>query len=64
MRALDTRSAELCGAVVLHAIENGVLAIWANNRPQTLLVMPPLVIAPEEVDMVLAGIERALSAVT
>jgi acetylornithine/succinyldiaminopimelate/putrescine aminotransferase len=63
MRALDTRSAELCGAVVLHAIENGVLAIWANNRPQTLLVMPPLIISPDEVDAVLAGIERALTAV-
>ena len=63
MRALDTRSPELCGALVLHAIENGVLAIWANNRPQTLLVMPPLVISADEVDAVLDRIGRAVAAV-
>jgi putrescine aminotransferase len=63
MRALDTHSADLCGTLVLHAIQNGVLAIWANNRPQTLLVMPPLVIAPDEVDAVVAGLDRALAAV-
>ncbi len=59
MRALDTRSPEVCGSLVLHAIENGVLAIWANNRPETLLVMPPLVIGPAEVDEVIDGIGRA-----
>ena len=37
MRALDTRSPEVCATLVLHAIENGVLAIWANNRPETLV---------------------------
>ena len=63
MRALDTHSAEVCGSLVLHAIENGVLAIWANNRPETLLVMPPLVIRPAEVDEVLDGIGRAAAAV-
>ena len=62
-RALDTRSPEVCGSLVLHAIENGVLAIWANNRPETLLVMPPLVIRPAEVDEVIDGIGRALAAV-
>jgi acetylornithine/succinyldiaminopimelate/putrescine aminotransferase len=63
MRALDTRSPAVCGSLVLHAIENGVLAIWANNRPETLLVMPPLVIGPDEVDEVIDGIGRALAAV-
>ena len=63
MRALDTRSAEVCANLVQQSIANGVLAIWANNRPQTLLVMPPLVIAPAEVDAVIAGIDRALAAV-
>ena len=63
MRALDTRSPDVCGSLVLHAIENGVLAIWANNRPETLLVMPPLVIRPAEVDEVIDRLGRALAAV-
>jgi adenosylmethionine-8-amino-7-oxononanoate aminotransferase len=36
-----------------------VLAIWANNRQETLLVMPPLVIDAAEVDEVLDGLGRA-----
>jgi acetylornithine/succinyldiaminopimelate/putrescine aminotransferase len=62
MRALDTPSPEVCARLVPAVIDNGVLAIWANNRQETLLVMPPLVIAPDEVDEVLAGIERAAAA--
>jgi len=62
MRALDTPSAEVCQRLVLHTIANGVLAIFANNRQETMLVMPPLVIAPDEVDAVLEGIGRAVVA--
>ncbi len=62
MRALDAHSRELCSSVVLHGIENGVIAIWANNRPETLLVMPPLVISATEVDEVIAGLDRAVRA--
>ena len=63
MRALDTPSADVCSRVMLEAIEHGVLAIWANNRQETLLVMPPLVITPDEVDEVLDGLGHAVAAV-
>jgi putrescine aminotransferase len=59
MRALDTPSPEVCSRLMLGAIEQGVLAIWANNRQETLLVMPPLVISAAEVDEVLDGLDRA-----
>jgi putrescine aminotransferase len=62
MRALDTPSSEVCSRLMLAAIEQGVLAIWANNRQETLLVMPPLVIDPAEVDEVLGGLDRAAAA--
>src|SRR5690606_18710433 len=41
MRALDTASTEACYRFMLEAIDGGVLAIWANNKQETLLVMPP-----------------------
>jgi acetylornithine/succinyldiaminopimelate/putrescine aminotransferase len=65
MRALDTVSSEACSRFMLAAIEAGVLAIWANNRQETLLVMPPLVINAGEIDEILDGLGRAAaSAVT
>lgn len=63
MRVLDTHSVELGAQLMLGAIGNGVLAIIANNRKQSLLVMPPLVISSSEVDEVLAGIDDALAGV-
>jgi putrescine aminotransferase len=61
MRALDTQSTEVCSHLMLAAIEQGVLAIWANNRQETLLVMPPFVIGAGEVDEVLGGLGRAVA---
>jgi 4-aminobutyrate aminotransferase-like enzyme len=46
-------------ATILH----GVLAIRANNQPETLLIMPPLVITEEDVDDVVAAIGAAASVV-
>ena len=59
MRAVDTPSADVCIRLVMATIENGVLAIWANNRQEAMQVMPPLVISPDEVDEVLAVLDRA-----
>jgi acetylornithine/succinyldiaminopimelate/putrescine aminotransferase len=59
MRAVDTPSADVCIRLVMATIENGVLAIWANNRQEAMQVMPPLVISPDEVDEVLAALDRA-----
>ncbi len=63
MRVLDTHSEELGAKMMLGAIGNGVLAIIANNRKQSLLVMPPLVISAPEVDEVLDGLDRALASI-
>ena len=41
--------------------QNGVLAVFADHRPATIQIMPPLIIQPEEVDFVLEGLDRALS---
>ncbi len=63
MRVLDTHSEALGTELMLGAIRNGVLAIIANNRKQSLLVMPPLVISGGEVDEVLTGLDRALASI-
>jgi acetylornithine/succinyldiaminopimelate/putrescine aminotransferase len=47
---------------MLAAIDLGVLAVWANNRQETLLVMPPLVIGASEIGEVLDGLDRAAAA--
>ena len=59
MQALDTHSSGHCLALMMAALDEGVLAIWANNHQETLLVMPPLVITPDEVDEVLRRLGRA-----
>jgi acetylornithine/succinyldiaminopimelate/putrescine aminotransferase len=64
MMALQTHSDEQGIELARQSIENGVLAIFANNRRSALIVMPPLVIAPDEVDEVLAGLGAALGAMS
>jgi acetylornithine/succinyldiaminopimelate/putrescine aminotransferase len=44
---------------MLEAIDAGVLAIWANNNQETLLVMPPLVIEADDVDAIIDGLSTA-----
>jgi acetylornithine/succinyldiaminopimelate/putrescine aminotransferase len=43
--------------------QNGVLAVFANHRPSTIQLLPPLIIQPEEVDFVLQALERSLRAI-
>ena len=62
MQAIDTRSTELCYRLMIAAIEHGVLAIWANNRQETLLVMPPLVVSAAEVDEIVDRLDKAATA--
>jgi acetylornithine/succinyldiaminopimelate/putrescine aminotransferase len=64
MMALQTHSDEQGVTLAQQSIENGVLAIFANNRRSALIVMPPLVISPDEVDEVLTGLDAALSAMS
>lgn len=39
--------------------QNGVLAVFADYRPSTIQIMPPLIIQPEEVDFVLQALDRS-----
>ncbi len=44
--------------------QNGVLAVFANHRPNTVQIMPPLIIQPDEVDFVLEALDRSLAFIT
>jgi acetylornithine/succinyldiaminopimelate/putrescine aminotransferase len=53
-----------CGPAMTRALgERGVLALFANYDPSVLQVMPPLVITPDEIDIVLEAMDGALAAV-
>jgi putrescine aminotransferase len=64
MQALDTPSTEICSSLMAATIDHGVLAIWANNRQQTLLIMPPLVITESDVDGIVGRIGEAAAEVS
>jgi acetylornithine/succinyldiaminopimelate/putrescine aminotransferase len=59
MRALDTVSFGACYRLMLEAIDGGVLVVWANNKQETLLVMPPLVVEADEIDEIVAILHGA-----
>ncbi|HET6954147.1 MAG TPA: aminotransferase class III-fold pyridoxal phosphate-dependent enzyme [Acidimicrobiales bacterium] len=59
MRALDTVSPEDCYRFMLEAIDGGLLVVWANNKQDTLLVMPPLVVEADEIDEILHILDGA-----
>jgi len=55
---------EQLGPMMTYALgQNGVIAIFADFRPSTLQILPPLIIQPEEVDEVLAAMDRSLNMV-
>jgi acetylornithine/succinyldiaminopimelate/putrescine aminotransferase len=41
--------------------QHGVLAVFADHRPNTVQIMPPLIIQPAEVDFVLEALDRSLA---
>jgi putrescine aminotransferase len=59
MRALDTVSPEACYRFMLEAIDGGVLVVWANNKQETLLVMPPLVVEADDIDEIVDILDGA-----
>lgn len=59
MRALDTVSPEACYRLMLEAIDGGLLVVWANNKQETLLVMPALVVEADEIDEILHVLDGA-----
>ena len=44
--------------------QNGVVAVFADFRPSTVQIMPPLIIQPDEVDFVLEALDRSLAFLT
>jgi 4-aminobutyrate aminotransferase-like enzyme len=48
---------------MVEAIGGGLLVVWANNRQETLLVMPPLVVEADEVDEILQLLDRVAAQV-
>jgi acetylornithine/succinyldiaminopimelate/putrescine aminotransferase len=59
MRALDTASPDDCYRLMLAAIDGGLLVVWANNKQETLLVMPPLVVEADEIDEIIGILDGA-----
>ena len=43
--------------------ENSVLALFSGNEPSVMRLMPPLVIQPQEVDLVLEALDRSMAAI-
>jgi acetylornithine/succinyldiaminopimelate/putrescine aminotransferase/acyl-coenzyme A synthetase/AMP-(fatty) acid ligase len=60
MAGLQTRDAEAGETLMRAAIGRGVLATVAHNSPDTLLVMPPLIITADEIEHLLAVLEQAV----
>jgi len=58
MIGLETADDQLGPLMTMGLAQNGVLAIFANHRPSTIQIMPPLIIQAEEVDFVLDALDK------
>lgn len=53
-----------CGPMLTRALgQNGVLAIFAGLDPSVTIIMPPLIVTEEEVDLVLEALDRSYQTV-
>jgi len=53
-----------CGPMLTRALgQNGVLAIFAGLDPSVTIIMPPLVVTEEEVDLILEALDHSYQAV-
>jgi len=60
MMAFELKEDRL-GPMMTYALgKNGVIAVFSDFRPKAMQIMPPLIIQPEEVDLVLDAMDRAL----
>ena len=62
MLALETHSPAQGLELTRQSFAHGLLALFAFNRQSTLQIMPPLVIAADEVDEVLERLDAAVEA--
>jgi acetylornithine/succinyldiaminopimelate/putrescine aminotransferase len=61
MVGFELVEAQLGPMLTVLLAEHGTLALFANNRPSTMIVMPPLIISASEVDEVIGAFDRSLS---
>lgn len=64
MIGFELVDARMGPAMSIALAQNGVLAVFANHRPSTIQIMPPLIIQPGEVDFVLEALDRSLDFLT
>lgn len=60
MVGVELADARLGPMLTVLLARHGVLALYASNRPSTMIVMPPLIITADEVDEVLAAFGASL----
>jgi len=58
MIGLDMADDGLGPVMSMGLAHNGVIAVFANHRPSTVQIMPPLVIQEDEVDFVLDALDK------
>lgn len=63
MIGIDTPYDSTGLALSVELYKNGVLAIFADNRPRTMIIMPPLIISRKQVEEVLVALERSYEAI-
>jgi len=61
MMGFELAESRMGPAMSMVLAQNGVLAVFANHRPATVQIMPPLIIQPDEVDFVLEAMDRSLA---
>lgn len=62
MVGVELTDARLGPMLTVLLAERGVLALFANNNPATMIVMPPLIISADEVDLILGAFAGAFEA--
>ena len=62
MIGVELPDARLGPLMTVLLAERGVLALYANNNPAVMIVMPPLVISSDEVDEILGAFAGAFEA--
>lgn len=62
MIGVEMAEAQLGPMLTVLLAEHGVLALFANNRPTTMIVMPPLIISAAETEEVLGAFGKSLAA--
>jgi acetylornithine/succinyldiaminopimelate/putrescine aminotransferase len=60
MIGLEMVNARLGPMLTVLLAQHGVLALYANNHPSTMIIMPPLIISAEEADEVLDAFDKSL----